>query len=82
MAVEAMVKAPLRSVSRGPSGAVLGEAEGHINGSPLIITLTVSEIHIGWADRNGPAFVIELNPLVKAAVNEIEALLGIQKEVL
>lgn len=60
-------------------GAVLGIAEAKIDHIPLLVTLTVGEIHIGWADRDGPAFVLELNPLVKAAIDEIETLLGTSK---
>jgi hypothetical protein len=75
-----LVKAPLLSVTRRPNGMVLGTAEGRIDRAPLTITLTEGEIHIGWVDRDGPAFVIELHPLVKAAVTEIETLLGIKKD--
>lgn len=79
MSVVALLKTPLRSEDRRPKGAVLGEAEGNINGVPLAVTLTAGEIHIGWIDRNGPSFVIELNQLVKAAVDEIELLIGQRK---
>ncbi|OYU38630.1 MAG: hypothetical protein CFE33_15175 [Pseudorhodobacter sp. PARRP1] len=66
-------------VDRAAKGAVLGEAEGHIDGVPLRVTLTVGEVHISWTDRKGPTFVIELNQLVKAAVEEIETLIGQRK---
>lgn len=79
MTAIALIKTPLRSVDRRPKGEVLGMAEGNIDGIPLTVTLTAGEIHIGWADRNGPAFVIDLNPLVATAVDEIEALLGMTK---
>jgi hypothetical protein len=78
--VLALIKTPLRSVDRKPKGAVLGLAEGHINSAPLLVTLTEGEIHIGFSDRNGPAFVLELNHLVKAAMDEIEIQLGLQKK--
>jgi hypothetical protein len=80
MTVQALVKTALRSVDRGPKGAVLGVAEGHIDRSSVTVTLTEGEIHIGWSDRNGPTFVLELRPLVKAALDEIETLLGIKKD--
>ncbi|MGV8953805.1 MAG: hypothetical protein ACOH2M_22085 [Cypionkella sp.] len=80
MSVAALVTAPLLSVARGPNGVVLGTAEGRIARAPLAVTLTEGEIHIGWVDRDGPAFVIELHPLLKAAVTEIETLLGIKKD--
>ena len=81
MTVVALVRTPLRSVDRRAKGNVLGEAAGNIGGIPLAITLTESEIHIDWADRSGPRFVIELNPLVKAAVDEIEILVGQRKDI-
>ena len=79
MAVVALVKTPLLLVDRAAKGAVLGEAEGHIDRVPLRVTLTVGEIHISWTDRKGPTFVIELNQLVQAAVDEIENLIGQRK---
>jgi hypothetical protein len=72
----AVVKVPLLSVTSPMQGQVLAVTEGNINGIPLRVTVSASEIYIAWADRSGPAFVVELNPLIKAAVNEIEALLG------
>lgn len=78
MTTVALVKSPLQSVARGPIGPVLGATEGHINHIPLTVTLTDTELHIAWADRHGPAFAIQINPLIKAAVNEIEALLGME----
>lgn len=80
MTAVSLLKTPLLSVDRGPRGAVHASAPGNIGGVPLTATLTEGEIHIGWVDRNGPAFVIELNPLVKAAIDEIEALIGQRKE--
>ena len=80
MTAVSLIKAPLLSVERGPKGGVHATAPGTINGARLVVTLTEGEIHIGWLDRNGPAFVIELNPLVKAAVDEIEILIGQRKE--
>jgi hypothetical protein len=79
MTAVAQIKLPLVSVDRAPLGTVLGGTEGHINRIPVTVTMTDMEIHIGWADRNGPAFVIELNPLIKSAANEIEALLGMKR---
>jgi len=79
MTAVALISAPLLSVERRARGVVLGAADGNINGIPLAVTITAGEIHIGWVDRSGPAFVIELNQLVKAAVTEIEILLGQRK---
>lgn len=79
MTVVALIKTPMLVVDRAPKGAVLGEAEGNIDAVPLLVTLTVGEIHISWPDRKGPTFVIELNKLVQAAVDEIETLLGQRK---
>ncbi len=75
----AWVRTPLFSVHRAPKCNALGIADGNINKAPLIVTLTEGEIHIGWADRTGPAFAIDLNQLVKAAVTEMEILLGQEK---
>lgn len=72
----AIVKVPLQSVTSPMAGQVLAETSGNINGIPLRVTVSASEIYITWADRSGPAFSIEMNPLIKAAVDEIEALLG------
>jgi hypothetical protein len=79
MTAVAIVKVPLLSVTSPMQGAVLVETEGHINKIRLRVTVSAGEIYIGWIDRSGPAFSIELNPLIKAAVNEIEALLGMDK---
>ncbi len=76
----AQLKTPLRSVDRGPKGTQLGGAKANMNGVALGVTLTEGEIHIGWVDRKGPTFVIELNEVVQAAVTEIEILLGQRKE--
>ena len=80
MTAVSLLKVPLLSVDRGPKGAAHADAPGNIGGAGLVVTLTEGEIHIGWLERNGPAFVIELNPLVKAAVDEIEILIGQRKE--
>ena len=79
MTAVALINAPLLSVERRARGVVLGATDGNINGIPLAITITASEIHIAWVDRAGPAFVIGVNQLVKAAVTEIEILLGQRK---
>lgn len=79
MTVEALLRAPLHSVDRDPRGKVLGVSKGQINDAQMRVTLTETELHIAWADRDGPAFSIPLNPLIKAAFNEIETLLGIKK---
>lgn len=80
MTVVALAKAPLCTIKRGPKGDVLGQAEGNINGMPLTVTLTVGEIHIAFADRTGPVFALDLNAIVKAAVAEIETLLGMKQK--
>jgi hypothetical protein len=77
MTAVAQVKAPLLSVERPKFGVALAEAEGNIKKMPLLVTVTEHEIYIAWADRDGPSFVIEMKPLIKAAMNEIEDLLGI-----
>jgi hypothetical protein len=79
MTVVALISAPMLAVERRARGAVLGAADGNINGIALAVTITEAEIYIGWVDRSGPAFVIQLNQLVKSAVNEIEILLGQRK---
>lgn len=80
MTVVALAKAPLCTIERGPKGETLGQAEGNINGMPLTVTLTEGEIHIAFADRTGPVFALDLNAIVKAAVAEIETLLGLQQK--
>ena len=79
MTVVALISAPMLAVERRARGAVLSAADGNIDGIALAVTITEAEIYIGWVDRSGPAFVIQLNQLVKAAVNEIEILLGQRK---
>ena len=80
MTAVAFIKVPLLSVDRRPKGSTHATAAGKIDGIPVLVTLTEGEIHIGWTDRKGPSFVIELNPLVKAATDEIETQLGMRKE--
>jgi hypothetical protein len=74
----AQMTVPLLSVTSPMQGPVLAEALGNINGIPLRVTVSATEIYIAWVDRSGPAFSIEMNPLVKEAVNQIEALLGMK----
>jgi hypothetical protein len=73
----ALIQVPLVAVERRQFGPTVAASEGHINGWPLSVAVTPVEIHISFADRDGPAFVLDLNAIVKAAVNEIEAKLGI-----
>lgn len=75
----ATITVPLRSVTAAMQGPVLAEAAGNINGIPLRVTVSAGEIYIAWVDRSGPAFSIELNPLIKAAAHQIEVLLGMEK---
>ncbi|MGV8987627.1 MAG: hypothetical protein ACOH2H_15255 [Cypionkella sp.] len=77
----ALIPVPLLTVERRPFGPVLAESEGHINGWPLTVVVTPVEIHVAFADRDGPAFVLDLNAIVKAAVNEIEAKLGLKPRI-
>jgi len=74
-----LVRVPLLTVDRRPFGSSLAESAGHINGWPLTVAVTPVEIHISFADREGPAFVLDLNAIVKAAVAEIEAKLGLPR---
>ena len=69
---------PLLACDRKPFGPTLAESTGHINDWPLTVAVTPVEIHISFADRDGPTFVIDLNAIVKAAVTEIEAKLGLK----
>lgn len=73
----ALLSVPMIEVDRGPFGARLGEAEGHINGWPLLVTLTNAELHIEFADRDGPHLVIDINVLTKTAINELERQLAL-----
>ena len=73
----ALLSVPMIEVERGPFGARLGETEGHINGWPLAFTLTNAELHIEFADRDGPRMIVDLNHLTKTAVNELERLLNL-----
>lgn len=74
----ALVPVPLLAVDRRQFGPSLAESEGLINGWPLTVAVTPVEIHISFADRDGPAFVVDLNAVVKAVVNEMEAKLGLK----
>lgn len=82
MTTLSFLSVPLLAVERGPFGPAVGESEGHINDWPLRVIVTPFEVHIEFADRDGPAFVIDINTLAKVAVNEIEAKLGIKKRML
>ena len=77
-----LLSIPLLAVERGPFGPALVESEGHVNDWPLRVVVTPVEIHIAFSDRDGPAFVIELNTLAKTALIEIEAKLGVKKRML
>lgn len=76
MTAIALLKVPLLSVDRRPKGTELGEAMGDISGWPIVMRLTEAELHIAFTDRNGPAFVVDLYSLAKAAIAEIEEQLG------
>lgn len=77
MAFASYLKAPLQSVTRGPRGIPLSDAQGHINHWPLTVTLTDEEIHIAFADRDAPSFAVDLQDVFKGSLNEIERLLGL-----
>ena len=68
----ALLSVPMIEVERGPFGARLGETTGQINGWPLQITLTNCELHIQFADRDGPGLVFDINHLATKAINELE----------
>ena len=80
MAVLSLLSVPFHTVPRGPKGAVLGETMAHLNGWPLTVTLTDGEVHIAFADRDGPRFAVDLHQVVLAAVKEIEGLLGLTQK--
>lgn len=73
------VSVPLRAVQRRPQGPVLAQTDGNVNGWPFVLTVTQWEFHFAFSDRDGPAFVIDLNELAKEGTNEIERLMGIQR---
>lgn len=77
MTVPLYLRAPLQPVTRGPRGHAFAEADGRINDWPLTVTLTDAEIHIAFADRDGPSFAVDLSHVFKGALNEIEILLGL-----
>lgn len=74
----ALIPVPLLAVERRQFGTTLAESKGHINGWPLTVAVTPVEIHISFADRDGPSFCLDLNAIVRAAVDEIEAQMGLQ----
>ena len=82
MTALAFLSIPMLTVERGPFGVGMAESEGHINGWPVAIVITHCEVFIEFKDRDGPAFVIDLNAVAKAALNEIEAKLGVKKRML
>ena len=82
MTTLSFLQIPLLAVDRRPVGPVLAHSEGHIEGWPLAVVVTPVEIHIAFADRDGPSFVLDLDTIAKAAVSEIEAKLGIKKRLL
>ena len=82
MTTLSFISVPLIAVERRPFGPTLAESKGHIEGWPLSVIVTPVEIHIAFSDRDGPAFVLDLNAIAKAALNEIEAKLGIKKRML
>ena len=78
----ALLHLPLLSVTRGPMGPVVGRSEGRVNDWPFDVTLTPSEIHFAFADRDGPRFAVDLNGLAKEAVSAIETLITGKRKML
>lgn len=66
----------LLAVDRRPIGQAFGASEGHVNGWPFEVTLTASEMHFAFTDRDGPAFTVNLNDLARATMLAIETVLG------
>lgn len=77
-----MVHLPLMSVTRGPVGPVLGQSEGRVNDWPFDVTLTTSEVHFAFSDRDGPRFAVDLNRLAAEATNAIEILITGKRKML
>lgn len=73
---------PFMSVNRGPIGSIVGQSEGRVNDWPFDVTLTTSEVHFAFADRDGPRFVVDLNLLAREATNAIEILITGKRKML
>jgi hypothetical protein len=72
MTEAARLSVPLLNAHRAPVGRTMMATEGHVDGRAFDVIITETQIHIGFAESNGPAFAINLNALVKEAVNAIE----------
>lgn len=68
---------PLREVDRGPLGAPIGGAAGTMdNRRQFNLVVTATELHLSFADRDGPRFAVDLNEVAKETANAVEQLLG------
>lgn len=68
---------PLREVDRGPRGTLLGHAPGKMDdGGRFNVVVTLEELHLSFADQDGPRFAVDLNDIAKETANAVEQLLG------
>ena len=68
----ATLSIPLTTVDGPARGQHLGMSEGMVNGAKFAVTLTEKELHIAFADRDGPTFAVDMQGLLRAAVDAIE----------
>jgi hypothetical protein len=72
MTEAARLSVPLLNANRAPVGRAILATEGNVDGRAFDVIITDHQIHFSFAESNGPAFAIDINALVKEAVNAIE----------
>lgn len=73
MTEAARLSVPLQNANRAPVGRAMMATEGNVDGRAFDVIITDSQIHFSFAESSGPAFAIDINRLIKEAVNAIEA---------
>jgi hypothetical protein len=64
----------MHEVDRGPIGFRVASSDGRAGGLRFDVTVTPTEMHIAFADRAGPSFVVSLQDLGNAMATEIDDL--------
>jgi hypothetical protein len=70
----------MHEVDRGPNGFRVASSEGRAGGLRFDVTVTPTEMHIAFADRAGPSFVVSLQELGNAMATEIDDLMTGKRE--
>ena len=79
MAAVARLWVPLRDAERAPDGRAVCYLPSVAGDIPLRVTVTANELHISFADRNGPRFAVSLSEIAELAGHEVAILLGLPR---